>query len=750
MLKPSNNIDKELKKVQDKGITNSKNKIIVIVVAIAVTVFLGTTYALFSSDGVLTAFSSKVNKKVTVSFSPIYGTVNSLYGAIIANNSVKPSIPDFTKGEPASSGTNTGSGLYSAEDDDGTTYYFRGNVSNNYVKLDGSSIVWRIVRINGDKTIRLISETSLSSAYNSTIAGLKYVGYTYDNDHVCTKDNPCTASTGTSSTVKLAIESWYNTNLSNYDSIIAYGKYCNDTSYYNKSTSAVWYNGNTRNTNGTATLKCQDTDLTYGGSYKLKVGMITYDEMNYGGIGTTTTSTSANYLYNKNTWMMTPRYSDTGGASMFYSDNGKFSNTWVSNTAKNIYPVINLVHNAVVKSGSGTSSDPYIISNDTNTTRTVNYNDVQTYNVYPDKGFKYTYVSCTNGQSGSYNSSTNKFTIYPKKDTTCTVRYDNKALYGVLFAYNKSISSTPTFTAIEPNNSNYVSGEEVIDTSTSGYYKGTDDYGTSSYFRGAVSNNYVSFAGMIWRAVRINGNNTVRLVLDGATSRLYYNGALKTNMGSKAWFNTTYNANKYVGYMYDSSSNDANATVTKSSTSSTIKTAVDTFYKNYLINYGNYLSDTLFCGDRSISSGTGKGTTTTYYSAYKRRETNSPTLLCSQKNDRYTTNDTTMGNGALTYPIGLLSYDEYVYAGAYYRTKNVNYYLHNDLINTENTAFTMTPAYFSTSNSYSANYYSEPSWTVSEGNLIHGARAVRPVINIKSDVVVKSGNGTSNNPFVLE
>ncbi len=66
MLKPSNNIDKELKKVQDKGITNSKNKIIVIVVAIAVTVFLGTTYALFSSDGVLTAYSSKVNKKVTV------------------------------------------------------------------------------------------------------------------------------------------------------------------------------------------------------------------------------------------------------------------------------------------------------------------------------------------------------------------------------------------------------------------------------------------------------------------------------------------------------------------------------------------------------------------------------------------------------------------------------------------------------------------------------------------------------------
>ena len=305
---------------------------------------------------------SKINKPLT------YLSDNTLSGRILKENNIQTLPPDFTKGEPPASGTNTGSGLYSAEDDDGITYYFRGDVSNNYVKLDGSSIIWRIVRINGDKTIRLISETSLSSAYTENISGLKYVGYTYDNDHVCTKANPCTASTGTSSTIKTNLESWYNTNLSNYDSIIAYGKYCNDTSYYSKDASVVWYNGNTRNTNGTATLKCQNSDLTYGGTYKLKVGMITYDEMNYGGIGTTTPSSSDNYLYNKNTWMMTPRYSDTrysdtGVASMFYSDNGKFSNTGDSNTAKNIYPVINLKSNVKISGGDGTSSNPYLIEN---------------------------------------------------------------------------------------------------------------------------------------------------------------------------------------------------------------------------------------------------------------------------------------------------------------------------------------------------------------------------------------------------
>ena len=152
MLKPSNNIDKELKKVQDKGITNSKNKIIVIVVAIAVTVFLGTTYALFSSDGVLTAYSSKVNKKVTVTVNSTNGTVNSLSGTVLKDNEIKTS-PNFS--------STSDQGLYVQKDDTTKsingkpTYYFRGNVTNNYVTFAG--MTWRIVRINEDGTIRLIS-----------------------------------------------------------------------------------------------------------------------------------------------------------------------------------------------------------------------------------------------------------------------------------------------------------------------------------------------------------------------------------------------------------------------------------------------------------------------------------------------------------------------------------------------------------------------------------------------------------------
>lgn len=699
MLKPSNNIDKELKKVQDKGITNSKNKIIVIVVAIAVTVFLGTTYALFSSDGVLTAYSSKVNKKVTVTVNSTNGTVNSLSGTVLKDNEIKTS-PNF-------SASHTDKGLYVQKDDntksvDGKpTYYFRGNVDNNYVSFAG--LLWRIVRINEDGTIRLIiAKKTIVSNYTALTTG---------------------AFEG--SLAKEAADNWYNTLTADQKSFIVTGKFCNDIT-----------NTASNRLSSNPTFVCPS-----GANYlNLNVGIITADEARYAGSGFGGYSTT--YL-DTSSWFWTMTTADSSNMYQVLESRVMNYSSPINNRGLDVKQVINLKADVKISSGDGTSSNPFVVDSNslTSVSNTADYKVTQYFSAIPNSGYEYESLSCTNSQSASYDKATGKLIITPTKDTTCTVKFKKKAVSNTILANNTIITSTPDFSKGEPPASGTNTG--------SGLYKTADDYGTSYYFRGAIDNNYVSFAGMIWRIVRINGNNTVRLVLDGTTSRLYYNGTLKTNMGSKAWFNTTYNANKYVGYMYDSSSNDANATVTKSSASSTIKTAVDTFYKNYLINYSSYLSDTLFCGDRSISSGTGKGAATTYYSAYKRRETNSPTLLCSQKNDRYTTDDTTVGNGALTYPIGLLSYDEYVYAGAYYRTKNVNYYLHNDLINTETTSFTMTPAYFNTSINFSANYYSEPSWAVSEGNIVHGARAVRPVINLNSNVYITGGDGTSSNPYTI-
>ena len=41
-----------------------------------------------------------------------------------------------------------------------------------------------------------------------------------------------------------------------------------------------------------------------------------------------------------------------------------------------------------------------------------------------------------------------------------------------------------------------------------------DDYGTSYYYRGAVEDNYVNFAGMCWKIVRIEGDGSIKLILE--------------------------------------------------------------------------------------------------------------------------------------------------------------------------------------------------------------------------------------------
>ena len=79
---------------------------------------------------------------------------------------VSSGTPNFTKTSIADR-TN---GIYSAKDDLGTSYYFRGNVTNNYVKF--ANKYWRIIRINGDGTIRMIyaGTSAHANGYNDSSA----------------------------------------------------------------------------------------------------------------------------------------------------------------------------------------------------------------------------------------------------------------------------------------------------------------------------------------------------------------------------------------------------------------------------------------------------------------------------------------------------------------------------------------------------------------------------------------------------
>ena len=274
------------------------------------------------------------------------------------------------------------------------------------------------------------------------------------------------------------------------------------------------------------------------------------------------------------------------------------------------------------------------------------------------------------------------------------------------------------------------------DTNGKGLYytsTNTEDNKVTYYFRGAVENNYVSFASNTWRIVRINEDGTVRLI--------------KQDSIGNSVFNTNYSDNAYVGYMYGTAGSTTYAATHANINSSTIKTLLDTWYQNNLINYSPVIVDSGFCGDRSLNTETGIGKTKTKYGAYNRLISNNlPQFKCSQTNDLYTITTSTKGNKALTYPIGLISADEVAYAGGVDFESNENYYLY-----LEGVAFwTMTP------NLYDG--YVPNAWGVgTDGSLLDHEEVdsqfigVRPVINLKSTTeIVDGGDGTSSNPYVIK
>ena len=73
------------------------------------------------------------------------------FTTVSGNSGIKKNDSDETLATGLGDNTN---GIYKSEDDLGNSYYFRGNVTNNYVYF--AKNWWQIIRINGDGTIRMI------------------------------------------------------------------------------------------------------------------------------------------------------------------------------------------------------------------------------------------------------------------------------------------------------------------------------------------------------------------------------------------------------------------------------------------------------------------------------------------------------------------------------------------------------------------------------------------------------------------
>ena len=260
---------------------------------------------------------------------------------------------------------------------------------------------------------------------------------------------------------------------------------------------------------------------------------------------------------------------------------------------------------------------------------------------------------------------------------------------------NTVVTANPTLTTSSNNTSD-----------ASGLYKSTatNTGNPTYYFRGNVNNNYVSFAGQTWRIVRVNEDGTIRIVMqDGINSNTEYK------------FNSNYNNYTYMYY-----------------TNSQARTQLESWYQT---NIGskkdlakNVVSGAYYCEQAkakysdSYTSGSATMTTSDKYT---------PDFKCSSDGN---------GKGVVNANVGLLTYDEVVYAGGYYAQNNNNYYLYN------NTYFwTMSPAGFSGS---ASNVWGVHTSGFINSYAVNYTLAVRPVIILNADTLA-TGSGTSSDPFVI-
>lgn len=283
-------------------------------------------------------------------------------------------------------------------------------------------------------------------------------------------------------------------------------------------------------------------------------------------------------------------------------------------------------------------------------------------------------------------------------------------------------------------------------------YSSEDDLGTSYYFRGAPSNNYVKFANKYWRIVRINGDGSIRMIYAGTSA--HPNGYDDKNTNDliigKSAFNSSSDDNAYVGYMYGTPGSSTYEATHANTNDSEIKKMLDAWYDANLASYEQYIADAIYCNDRSLKEGTGIGTTETTYGIRSRINT-APSFKCPNQNDKFT-KSTSIGNGKLTRMIGLLTTDEFNFAGGvtgvpgpsivndkYYLFASNNYHYWfmtpNHSYNYNGTSYVMIGVM--TNSGY---YMTKESNATDIG--------VRPVISLKSSAI-SGGIGTMDDPFVV-
>ena len=179
---------------------------------------------------------------------------------------------------------------------------------------------------------------------------------------------------------------------------------------------------------------------------------------------------------------------------------------------------------------------------------------------------------------------------------------------------------------------------------------------------------------------------------------------------------------------------------------SSIKDKIDTWYEQNMTSYTKYLSTTAVYCNDRSGDGT-------YFGAYTRLITNkTPTYDCTDTNDKFTV-DTSTGNGKLTYPIALMTADEVSFAGGLWATNASTWYYYNSAkgSSTGSTWWRLlSPGFWSGSHAsvFRVIGSSDPGYLGS--NDVNDTNGVRPAVSLKSCIKYSTGNGSASDPYTIE
>lgn len=598
------------------------------------------------------------------------------------------------------------------------------------------------------------------------------------------------------STMKSILDDWYTSSdgLVGYDEYLDDAVWCNDRSIgtlssFDKDTrlsiSSLNFSGKTRNfytRNPNPALKdelaCPNkldrfavNDTTGNGKLSYKIGLLTADELVASGFGV------ESFIFTGNTiWTMTPAmYIGDYVENVYYLSNGNIGTNSSGNSAEyGVRPSVVLKSGTTSTSGDGTANDPYIITSTSsckkvtllgNKVEACPDNESSTY-VTSESGINYKAVSSdTNGKGLYLYSSTkndeNPIYFYRGEVDNNNVLFANKCWQivrttetgGTKLIYNGLPDSNGKCVRDDSLN-----GSDRQLTDTIAYGTGMDSPANAGYMVGTIYNykskDMTSTTYQYGNSVTYN-SGTYTLT---DAKEIAWSEDISNNHYTCFTTGTTCSTVYYIYYGKDNTAHyielingkkveDAlDEMLLQNNTDSNVKDYIEnTWFASTMLNYDDYLEDTVWCADLSISRYSGYAGWNPNGGDIKEdgllfTPNNDSTFECKNPSDRFTVSADN-GNGLSKYKVGMITRHEAEIAGL-------------------RSGFSEHPSYLTTGSSYwmlsPSNFRN--SWaralTVSEDGGIYGSAVlatdgIRPMISLKKGIVASSGDGTAANPYVI-